>query len=40
MTAFSELHEVFQEDELWKLYHVMLEKELRLYVEFDKIESE
>lgn len=35
MLAFTELAAVFSEDELWKVYRIMQEKELRVYVELD-----
>jgi hypothetical protein len=35
MLAFTEAGSVFTEEELWKVYRVMQEKELRLYVELD-----
>jgi hypothetical protein len=35
MLAFTDANDVFGEDELWKIYRVMQEKEMRLYVELD-----
>lgn len=35
MLAFTDAKSVFDEEELWKLYKVMQEKELRIYVELD-----
>lgn len=35
MLAFTELGDVFDEEELWKVYRVMQEKELRLYIEME-----
>jgi hypothetical protein len=35
MLAFTELSGVFGKDELWKVYRIMQEKELRVYVELD-----
>jgi hypothetical protein len=35
MLAFTEVRGVFKEQELWKVYRVMQEKEIRLYVELD-----
>jgi hypothetical protein len=35
MLAFTEAGSVFTEEELWKVYRFMQEKELRLYVELD-----
>ncbi|KAF9695339.1 hypothetical protein EKO04_006680 [Ascochyta lentis] len=36
MLAFTDAKEVFSEQELWRLYRVMMEKELRLYTELDE----
>lgn len=36
MLAFSDSRDIFTEDELWKIYRAMQEKELRLYVELDE----
>jgi hypothetical protein len=35
MLAFTEAGGVFEEEGLWKVYRVMQEKEIRVYVEFD-----
>ena len=36
MLAFTGAKEVFSEEELWRLYSVMMEKELRIYTEMDE----
>jgi tetratricopeptide (TPR) repeat protein len=38
MLAFTVAKDVFVEEELWRVYRVMQEKELRLYVELDETE--
>jgi hypothetical protein len=35
MLALTEAHSVFSEEEMWKVYRVMQEKELRVYVELE-----
>ncbi|KAF1914794.1 NRDE-2, necessary for RNA interference-domain-containing protein [Ampelomyces quisqualis] len=35
MLAFTEARDVFAQEELWKVYRIMQEKELRVYVEYD-----
>jgi hypothetical protein len=35
MLVFKHARDVFGEEELWRVYHVMVEKELRLYIELD-----
>jgi hypothetical protein len=39
MLAFTAAKEVFEEKEKWRLYRVMQEKELRMYVELDDMEA-
>ncbi|KAJ4373414.1 hypothetical protein N0V83_003709 [Neocucurbitaria cava] len=36
MLAFTDAREFLTEEELWRLYNIMMEKELRLYVELDE----
>ncbi|KZM28625.1 hypothetical protein ST47_g231 [Ascochyta rabiei] len=36
MLAFTDAREVFTEEELWRLYRVMMEKELRVHTELDE----
>ncbi|KAJ4337250.1 hypothetical protein N0V95_008387 [Ascochyta clinopodiicola] len=36
MLAFTDAREVFTEQELWRLYRVMMEKELRVHTELDE----
>ncbi|CAO2652654.1 Nn.00g009370.m01.CDS01 [Neocucurbitaria sp. VM-36] len=38
MLAFTEAREFFTEEELWRLYRILTEKELRLYVELNEPE--
>jgi hypothetical protein len=35
MRAFTDAKVVFGDEELWRLYGVMMEKEIRLYTEMD-----
>jgi tetratricopeptide (TPR) repeat protein len=39
MYSFTAAKDVFSEEELWRLYRVMLEKELRLYTELDELRT-
>lgn len=39
MLAFTDAQDVFSEEELWRLYRVMMEKELRLYTELEEPRS-
>ena len=38
MIAFTDAGDLFNEEELWRLYRVMMEKELRVYTELDEPE--
>lgn len=39
MLAFTDAREVFSDEELWRLYRVMMEKELRVHTELDEPET-
>ncbi|KAF2621431.1 DUF1740-domain-containing protein [Macroventuria anomochaeta] len=39
MLAFTAAKDVFGDEELWRLYRVMMEKELRVYTEMDESET-
>ena len=40
MRAFTDAKAVFSDEELWRLYRVMMEKEMRLYTEMDEARAQ